>query len=200
MTSSTAKPASVALDETSRRGRKRFRLIVLAVTAAIAMMAATFLWRMRSLDNLPDIGDPFDVALASRPVWVPEQKNAYVLYSEAKALRVRLPATAARVDFTKLSWAKAGTISRDYLDANRAALEVWRNGTERPDALFHQPDSLKLDSILAIVDDLRSLAMLACLEASRLEEQGRMGEAWSWYKAMLRRADTWENAESCSSG
>ncbi len=186
ITTSTAKRATAPLDETGRRGRKRFRLIVVAVTAAIAMVAATFWWRIRSLHGLPDIGYPFDVALASRPIWVPEQENAYVLYSEAKALRVRLPAVAARVDFTKLSWAKAGTIERDYLDANRPALELWRKGTDRPDALFHQPDSLKLDSILAIVDDLRSLAMLACLEASRLEENGRMGEAWSWYKAILR--------------
>jgi hypothetical protein len=183
---STAESASLALDETSRRGRRRFRLIVVAVTAAIAIVAANFWWRMRSLHDLPDIGDPFDVALASRPVYVPESANAYVLYSEARVLRVPLPAGASRVDFTKLSWAKAGTIERDYLDANRPALEVWREGTERPDALFHQPDSLKLDSILAIVDDLRSLAMLGFLEASRLEEKGRMGEAWSWYKAMLR--------------
>jgi hypothetical protein len=124
MTSSTAKRASVALDETSRRGRKRFRLVVVVVTAAIAMVAGTFWWRMRSLGDLPDVGDPFDVALASRPVWVPESENAYVLYSEARALCTRLPAGAARVDFTKLSWAKAGTIERDYLEANRPALEV----------------------------------------------------------------------------
>ena len=98
----------------------------------------------------------------------------------------QLPAAAARVDFTRLSWAKAGTIERDYLDANRPALELWRKGTERPDALFHQPDSLKLDSILAIGTNLGSLSRLAFLEASRLEETGQMGDAWSWYKAILR--------------
>ena len=38
----------------------------------------------------------------------------------------------------------------------------------------------------SIVQDLRTLNQMAALESSRLEEQGAMAEAWSWYKAMLR--------------
>ena len=74
----------------------------------------------------------------------------------------------------------------DFLEANRPALELWRRGTERPDAIYHQPGKIAADTALALVDDLRMLGRLAGVEGSRLEGQGAMGEAWSWYKGMVR--------------
>ncbi len=164
----------------------RFRLIVLAVLPGFASVAGTFVGRMRSLDDLPDVGDPFDVARELRPVVIPDENNAYVSYAEARQLRTRPPAAMARVKLATLSWAEAGTPVRDYLAENRPALKAWRDGTERPDALYHQPDKLAFDTSLPLVDDLRELAWLAGIEGSRMEEQGAMGEAWSWYRAMLR--------------
>ena len=75
---------------------------------------------------------------------------------------------------------------RDYLEANRPALEAWRAGTERPDALYHQPGKMAFDTILPVVQDLRMLGRLAELEGTRLEEKGAMAEAWNWYKGILR--------------
>ncbi len=63
---------------------------------------------------------------------------------------------------------------------------MWREGSERPDAVYHQPGTVAADTALPIVQDLRTLNQMAALESSRLEEDGAMAEAWSWYKAMLR--------------
>ena len=75
---------------------------------------------------------------------------------------------------------------RDYLEENQPALETWREGAERPDAMYHQPGEMAADTVLPVVQDLRTLGRLAGLEGSRHEEQGEMEEAWAWYKAMLR--------------
>ena len=83
METRTTQPAAVVTGDTKLTRLTRFRLIALAVISAIAIVAGTFVWRMRSLNELPDVGDPFDVALASRPVFVADVHNAYVSYSEA---------------------------------------------------------------------------------------------------------------------
>ena len=75
---------------------------------------------------------------------------------------------------------------RDYLETNRPALEKWREGTERPEALYHQPGEITVDTFLPMAQHLRTFGRLASLEGSRWEEQGAMDKAWSWYKAMLR--------------
>ena len=36
------------------------------------------------------------------------------------------------------------------------------------------------------MNDLRMLNWLAAVESSRLEAEGAMAEAWSWYESMLR--------------
>ena len=182
----TTRPGSVMSGNTKLVRHTRFRLIALALTTVSAIVAGAIVWRMRSVDDVPDVGDPFDVDVASRPVFVSDIDNAYVSYCEARRMLTTLPVATPRVDWVKLTWAKAGTNVRAYLEENLQALDVWREGAERPDALYHQPGELALDSTLALVDDLRSLAMLAGLKGSRLEEQGAMADAWSWYKAMLR--------------
>ena len=44
----------------------RIRLFALAVVATLAVMSGVSVWRMRSLNDLPDVGDPFDVAEARK--------------------------------------------------------------------------------------------------------------------------------------
>jgi hypothetical protein len=144
------------------------------------------MWRVRSLDGLPDVGDPFDVAQALRPIEISDADNAYVAYSEAKRLLAKLPDAIRQADWVHVTWSAAGPDVRAYLEANRPALERWRAGTERPDALYHQPAELAFDTILPVVQDLRMLGWLAALEGTRLEDKGAMAEAWNWYKAILR--------------
>jgi hypothetical protein len=161
---------------------------LLSLGFAIACCSVLAIWiaGMRSTEGLPDVGDPFDVALARRPLELPDDDNAYVSYSDARRLLTKYPDAIRKVDWVKLTWSTAGKDVRDYLVANRPALEAWRAGTERPDALYHQPGKLAADTVLPVVQDLRTLLRLAELEGTRLEEQGAMGQAWAWFKAMLR--------------
>jgi hypothetical protein len=144
------------------------------------------MWRVRALDGLPDVGDPFDVAAALRPIEISDEDNAYVAYSEARRLLARVTGTVRQFNWVKVTWSAAGPELRAYLESNRPALEAWRAGTERPDALYHQPGKLAFDTLLPVVQDLTMLCRLAELEGSRLEEKGEMAESWNWYKGTLR--------------
>jgi hypothetical protein len=60
---------------------KRFGVIAVAVLAAVLTIAGISIRRLRSLGDLPDVGDPFDIAAAVRPIEIPDDENAYVSYS-----------------------------------------------------------------------------------------------------------------------
>jgi hypothetical protein len=164
----------------------RGRLLTLAVAIGLASILGVSIWRLRSVAGIPDVGDPFDVAAARRPIDLPDEDNAYALYAEAKQQLTRLPASLAKVELDSLTWSKSGQAVRTYLEQNRTAIETWRRGSERFDALYHQPGELRIDTLLPVVQDLRVLSRLGGLEGTRLEEEGAMEQAWGWYRAMLR--------------
>ncbi len=175
--------------ESSRRAKGRFgrfRLLAAGIATVLAAVLGITVSRLRSLDGIPDVGDPFDATRAMRPVEIPDDENAYVLYGEAHAQLTRLPPSLAKVDFVTLTWSKSGQAIRDYLEQNRAAMETWRQGSERSDAIYHQPGELTIDTLLPLVQHMRTLVHLGGLEGTRLEEQGAMDRAWDWYRAMLR--------------
>jgi hypothetical protein len=173
----------------------------LAIGTAIGLMAfiGVTLWRMQSLDGLPDVGDPFDVAEARRPIEIADADNAFIAYAEVHRLLDKRP--NRQVDYDRynsiaeavqeiriesLTWSSASPTSREYLKAQRAALETWREGSERRDALYYQPGEISVDSVIPLIPDAAVFAGLAALEGSRLEEAGARDAAWRWYRAMLR--------------
>jgi hypothetical protein len=163
------------------RGRKRSLLIVAYVVAIGAAGALT--WRATSLKGLPNVGDPFDVRKASH-VDVLDSDNAFVLYRQA----VEKIQPASR-DLNKIftsDWSKATPDLRRCLRDNQAALELFRQGSNRPKALYHQPGSIRFDTSLEVAQQLRILCRLALLEGSRRETEGDMEGAWIWYRAALR--------------
>jgi hypothetical protein len=147
---------------------------------------------MRDLGDLPDVGDPFDLALARRPVVIADGDNAYEAYARARLTPSQTPAAVwdaawnAREGKAPLKWSTAKPEVRAFLEKNRAALEIWREGSDRPDALYHQPADLNVGTLLTLVQEALLHAAMAALEGSRLKEQGAMAEAWKWYRAMLR--------------
>jgi len=178
-----------ALERSGGFGRfhvERGRRLASGIAAASLAVMVIWFWGVRKLDGLPDVGDPFDVEEARRPIVMPDGDNAYVLYTEAKGKLTRLPATLSRVDFPELTWSRAGSEVRDFLEKNREAMELWRQGSERPDALYNQPGRLAVDTLLPVVQELRTLANLAGLEGSRQAVNGAMDQAWVWYRAILR--------------
>jgi hypothetical protein len=168
----------------------RFRVLAFAVVGALAALAGISVWRMRSLGDLPDVGDPFDVALALQPVVIADGDNAYVAYAAARINLAEIPEDFWDAAFEAregaLTWSKAKPGFRAIQKKNRAALEIWREGSERPDALFEQPAKRSFDTILTLLQEVFIHSAMAALEGSRLEEQGAMAEAWQWYQAMLR--------------
>jgi hypothetical protein len=169
-----------------RRDHTRFRLLAAAVLTVLATMAGVSVWRMRSLNGLPDVGDPFDVAVALRPISIPDRDNAFVSYIAASKMLTTFTTAIDRSLRKTRTWSSADKKIRDYLSQNRPALEKWREASERPDALYHQPGETSVDLSMPMASHLRTFSRLASLESARLEEQGAMDEAWSWCKAMLR--------------
>ncbi len=170
-------------------GRSR-RRIWATVLVALALVAASPLWWATQLVGLPDLGDPFDVA-AFRAMTIPDERNAYRLYEEAWARSLPLGNfitvyPTKRID-TLLLWPAAAPEVRQWADANREALALYRRASEMPDALAGPPE------FQAWHREIRSPAMkplffqeLALLEGSRLEANGDTAGAWGWYRANLR--------------
>ncbi len=145
--------------------------------ALAAATLATLSWRQTSLRDLPDIGDPFDVA-AFQAIDVPESRNAYVLYDRAiRATR------GLGLDFR-------GPIQISPIPAlvseNDEALRLWREGTERPDAIDPLGNSAYQFPKNFTSAGLPVLAQLALAKAAGSEAVGDMAGAWGWYRAVLR--------------
>ena len=113
-------------------------------------------------------------------VRVRDEDNAWVLYRRADVLYHDWDGSPTS------SWASASEGERKWLEDNREALAVWKQGTERSDALFIPPGDLTFDANLDVVQRFRGMIRLALLEASRLEAEGDFEGAWTWYRAALR--------------
>ncbi len=166
-------------------GRSK-RRICIAILTVLAMIAAPPLWWWTQLWGLPDIGEPFDVS-AFWAFTIPDERNAFVLYREAadrfKPWDPGRKVAGNTVDL-KASWSKAIPELRQWLEENREAMELYRQGTERPDAL--DPDLREYRRRWQSFQTLHFFQNLALLEASRREEQGDLSGAWVWYRAALR--------------
>ena len=173
----TARIPSVSIG----RGR-----LVGAVGAAFLAVLVIGVWWVLDPDGLPDVGDPFDVAAARQSIFIDDSDNAYVLFAQAKGKQSRFTSAMSKLDLTTLVWSKAGAEIRNYLEQNREALELWRAGSERPDALYYQPGKEAIDTVIPLVQDTMILSRLGGLEGSRHQDQGEMVEAWAWYRAILR--------------
>jgi hypothetical protein len=165
------------------RGRKRLALATLY--GLIVATAGVLLWRASRLSGLPDVGDPFD-ARSLRMLRVPDDRNAFVLYRQAGARLKRDPVIDRRIFGGPFAYPKGDAKAIAYLAANAEALELWRRGTERPDALCVPLDELTFETRLTVIQDHRQLFRLALIEASRLRDAGDVAGAWGWYRAVLR--------------
>jgi hypothetical protein len=162
------------------------RRVLNSVAVLLAMIAAPVIWWSIQLMGLPDIGDPFDVE-ALRSFKIPDKRNAFVLYRQAadrlEPLVASSKAKDEKIDLDAF-WSAADPSVRRWVDANREAMELYRQGTDRPDALSPTgPDRIAGTNQ---VGALYSFHRLALLEASRLEDEGDMAGAWNWYRAALR--------------
>ena len=109
--------------------------LVLAVCVAVAA-AALAIWWLNSLNGLPDIGDPFDVA-AFRAFSVPDDQNAFTFLRRANEKLTPIRGSGregAYPDDSKFSWSIANPKLREWAGENREALELFLQGAEQADA------------------------------------------------------------------
>jgi hypothetical protein len=145
-------------------------------------------WRWMQVWNLPDIGEPFDVA-AFLQVKVPDDRNAMVAYRDA-AKRLISPNSGYAVTspkvWTVLDWAAADPEVRRWVEDNRPAMDLWLAATARPDAMLDRSDRTMSGEDNRLLYDLIHFGTLATLEASRLQEAGDLVGAWRLLEAALR--------------
>jgi glyoxylase-like metal-dependent hydrolase (beta-lactamase superfamily II) len=171
-------PAPAAVSGTSPKLRqllrKRLRQllrITLSLAICLALAAAAFaIWWLTSLNGLPDIGDPFDVA-AFHAFSVPDNQNPFTFLRRAEEkLTPSRPSVA-------ISWSQADAVSRQWVEANRQAIGLFQQGAEQSDAANPAGES---------VVNVQRLALLVLLEGDRQQERGDTAGAWDCHRAVLR--------------
>ena len=184
MEESTPDMKATTTDSRRRLPASRGARLALVIVGGLALITGLWIWRIRDVSDVPDVGDPFDVAEAQQPLIVAEADNAFVLYEAAEAKLGKPPEQLGELN--AVVWKRMGPEVRSYLEQNRQALELWRSGTNRPDALYCQPGTAEFNTSRRPVYDLWTLCQLALLEGDRLETTGNPSEAWPWYLGVLR--------------
>ena len=180
-------PAPAAVSGTSSKTlqllRKRLRqlarvTLVLAICLAVAASAFA-IWWLTSLNGLPDIGEPFDVA-TFRAFRIPDDENAFAFFRRAtEKLTPMRSSEAPYPNEPKFSWSIANPASREWAGENREALELFLQGADRPDAAQPAGDHTTRMGF-------GNLDEVAFLEGSRRLESGDTAGAWDCYRALLR--------------
>ncbi len=125
-------PAAAAVSGTSRKLlgllRKRLRqllriTLVLVICLALAATALA-IWWLRSLNGLPDIGDPFDVA-EFRAFRIPDEQNALTLMRRAYEKLSPEPLNVS-MDDPRL---------HDWFEANRHLVERFIEAADQADGI-----------------------------------------------------------------
>ena len=171
--------------------RKRLRQLVrvlLVVTIGLAVAAgALAIWWLNSLNGLPDIGDPFDVAAFRAAPRIPDDRNAFAWFRRAEKMLTPWPELPGAVDrfSPTVSWSKADPRLRAWVEENRRALELFQEGAEQSDASLDLAGDPSTSFDYSYVNP-GPLDLLALLEASRRQEGGDTAGAWSCYRAVLR--------------
>jgi hypothetical protein len=190
MPTQSESPAAVSgtSSKTLQLLRKRLRQLVrvmLVLTTCLAVAAgALAIWWRNSLNGLPDIGDPFDVA-GFRTFRLPDDQNAFTFFRRAwKAADPRVWA----IDFSE-----AKPEFRAFVAANPSVVELFIKGAEQEDGIsgpVGEPlpgeNNSDLDSAYPLQASSWGLIGITLMEGGLREERGDMAGAWDCYRAVLR--------------
>jgi hypothetical protein len=109
--------------------RKRLRqllhvMLVLTIGLAVAATALAIRW-LTSLNGLPEIGDPFDVA-AFRTFSLPDDRNVFTFFRRSWKAVEPTP---------NIDWSETNPEFRAFVEANRPAVELIIKGAEQVDGI-----------------------------------------------------------------
>jgi hypothetical protein len=197
-TSESPAPVSGTSQKTLQLLRKRLRQlrrVTLALVIGLAIAATGLaIWWLNSLNGLPDIGDPFDVA-AFGALSIPDDQNAFALLRRAQQMLTLPPLNVDMRDPRLREWVKA----------SRPAVELFLKAAECPDAMSEPPDAPPnfIYGGLTILPTPTgstyeypiervspgNLIGLTILEGERRSASGDPAGAWDCYRAVLRMMD-----------
>ena len=162
-------------------------IVALPLMLFVLLLLSPFLVRGWYLSKVPDIADPFDVE-AFLSETVDDKDNAFVDYEAAAKLLVPIPVSPKnwKDEVSGKSWEQASPTVRAWLNANQSALERWRSGTDKADAFDGDSRDSFLMSTRPSVQTVRDLLALSCLQGERAHAEGRIAEAWQWYRGLMR--------------
>jgi hypothetical protein len=169
-----------------------WRLVgLLAVYGLVAALVVVLLWRRSQLGQIPDVGEPFDVAAHRSRSKVADDRNAFIPYRQP-ALRFRDMNDVEGGSFNKanLEWAKADGTLRDWVADQDQAMALLCEGSQRPEAFLEAPEHLK--GILAASEKqevIRRLSWIgdsALFKAGRLQSERDLVGSWALLKAVVR--------------
>ncbi len=145
------------------------------------------IWWLTSLNRLPDIGDPFDVA-ELRALRIPEDQNAFTFLRRAQAKLTHAPEWPRAIDFSDPTdvWAAADPKLRAWVEENREALALFLRSAELTEGISHPAGQLYSREYSFI--NPRELVNLVLLEGARRAETGNTAGAWECYRGVLRTA------------
>ncbi len=167
--------------------------VAIPLVLILLLISAPLINRAIRLAKVPPADEPFDTKSVLEFV-VPDADNAFVEYRAASGLQVQYVGTPgdpqrSNDEYDKAQsdgWEHATEPVRKWLDANRPFMELWRKGTEKPDAQYVRASELRADTELLSLQEAREFARLVRLEASRLLVEGQPREAWDWLRASFR--------------
>jgi len=159
----------------------------------LAIAATAFaIWWLRSLNGLPDIGDPFDVA-ALREITIPDDQNAFTFLQRAHETLTPLPDLPHVVTSAALTvgWSQVDPKLRAWVEANRPALELLRRGADQSEGIWHSTGEPYAQRCRDAWCRYRifgpgGLIWLALLEGKSRAESGDLAGAWDCYRTVLR--------------
>jgi hypothetical protein len=160
-----APPAAVSgtthkLRQLLRKRLRQLLRITFVVAICLALAAADLaVWWLRSLNGLPEIGEPFDVR-AFRAFSVPNGRNAFDFLLRAENQIVPCFAASAWA----ATWSRADRKLREWVEANHPALRLFQQGPDKADAA-HAADHLTVNGTRA--------ACLAQMEGAKRQDWTR---------------------------
>jgi hypothetical protein len=168
-------PSSKALQLLRKRLRQLLRImLVLTIGLAVAATALTIRW-LTSLNGLPNIGDPFDVA-EFRAFHVPDEQNAITLMRRA----------AEKVTPTPLNVNLGDPRLHDWFEANRPLVDLFIQAAECADGISGPEDADNGRDYPIESNWGGTLFALTYIEGGRRADSGDMAGAWDCYRAILR--------------
>ncbi len=182
--SETPAAVSCTSSKTLQLLRKRLRqllrvMLVLTICLAVAATALA-IWWLTSLNGLPDIGDPFDVA-AFRSFRLPDDQNAFAFFRRARK---------AAEPIYYGGWSETNPEFRAFVEANRPAVDLFIKGAEQVDGISGPvgeplPGENNVDGPPLQASSWGLIGM-TLMEGRLREEAGDMAGAWDCYRAVLR--------------